>query len=149
MGLGHRFLRHIERTRLLIHLIDVSPLSLRDPVDDYRKINEELRLYSASLSRNPQVVAASNRSARIGRGVRAPQASPVPSGSGFPNIGCHRRRSDRAPVRSERPPEASRRYSGSGEESAWRSYRPVATRYPSGKTGVCRRRRRSGAKWPW
>lgn len=58
VGLGHRFLRHIERTRLLIHLIDVSPLSLRDPVDDYRKINEELRLYSASLSRKPQVVAA-------------------------------------------------------------------------------------------
>lgn len=58
VGLGHRFLRHIERTRLLIHLVDVSPLSLRDPIDDYRKINEELKLYSPSLSRKPQVVAA-------------------------------------------------------------------------------------------
>ncbi len=58
VGLGHRFLRHIERTRLLIHLVDVSPPSLRDPIDDYRRINEELRLYSPSLSRKPQVVAA-------------------------------------------------------------------------------------------
>lgn len=57
-GLGHTFLRHIERTRLLIHLVDVSPASGRDPVDDYEKINRELRLYSAALGSKPQVVAA-------------------------------------------------------------------------------------------
>ncbi|MGB4218885.1 MAG: GTPase ObgE [Bacillota bacterium] len=57
-GLGHTFLRHIERTRLLIHLVDVSPTSFRDPIEDYEKINEELRLYSPALGSKPQVVAA-------------------------------------------------------------------------------------------
>jgi GTP-binding protein len=57
-GLGHTFLRHIERTRVLIHLVDVSPMSFRDPVKDYEMINEELRLYSRSLASKPQVIAA-------------------------------------------------------------------------------------------
>ena len=56
-GAGHRFLRHIERTRLILHIVDVSPYSGRDPFDDFLKINEELRLYHERLAVRPQIVA--------------------------------------------------------------------------------------------
>lgn len=58
VGLGHQFLRHIERTRLLIHLVDLSGLSGRDPYQDYLKINEELRLYNPELADKEQIIAA-------------------------------------------------------------------------------------------
>ncbi|MCL6588620.1 MAG: GTPase ObgE [Firmicutes bacterium] len=58
IGLGHQFLRHIERTRVLIHLIDVSGLSGRDPFHDFCQINEELKLYKAELAEKPQIIAA-------------------------------------------------------------------------------------------
>ncbi len=58
VGLGIEFLRHIERTRLILHLIDAAGVDGRDPVDDYYKINEELRLYSAELAQLPQIVVA-------------------------------------------------------------------------------------------
>jgi GTP-binding protein len=57
VGLGDRFLRHIDRTRLLIHMLDASGLSGREPVADFDAINEELRLYDARLADRPQVVA--------------------------------------------------------------------------------------------
>ncbi len=57
-GLGHRFLRHIERTKLFIHLVDVSGQEERDPVDDVNKINQELARYDASLAEKPQIIAA-------------------------------------------------------------------------------------------
>ncbi len=57
-GLGHDFLRHIERTRIIIHVLDVSGQEGRDPIDDYRKINGELKLYSERLASRPQIVAA-------------------------------------------------------------------------------------------
>jgi len=57
-GLGLQFLRHVERTRLLLHLIDVSGEIQRDPVDDYYKINQELRLYKPQLLDKPQIVVA-------------------------------------------------------------------------------------------
>jgi GTP-binding protein len=56
-GLGIRFLRHTERTRLLVHLIDLDPSTGRDPLDDYRAIQEELQAYSAELAARPQIVA--------------------------------------------------------------------------------------------
>ena len=56
-GLGHQFLRHIERTRLLVHLIDVSGLTDRDPMHDFDAINDELRLHSEKLAALPQIVA--------------------------------------------------------------------------------------------
>jgi len=56
-GLGHQFLRHIERTRLLVHLIDVSGLTARDPMHDFDAINDELRLHSEKLAALPQIVA--------------------------------------------------------------------------------------------
>ncbi len=58
VGLGHDFLRHIERTKVLLHVLDVSGLDGRDPVEDFDKINAELLLYSEKLSRRPQLVAA-------------------------------------------------------------------------------------------
>lgn len=57
-GLGHTFLRHIQRCRLLVHVVDVSGLEGRDPWEDFQKINQELSLYDASLSSLPQIIAA-------------------------------------------------------------------------------------------
>src|SRR3989338_7691316 len=57
-GLGHQFLRHTERTRLLVHLLDLDPLSGRDPVEDLDTINRELRAYSPALAERPQIVVA-------------------------------------------------------------------------------------------
>ena len=58
LGLGHRFLRHLSRTSLLIHLIDVSGISGRDPMADYDTINHELEAFDASLAAKPQIVVA-------------------------------------------------------------------------------------------
>lgn len=57
VGLGHDFLRHVERTRLLIHIVDAAGTEGRDPLDDFTQINEELRLYQPQLAERPQVVA--------------------------------------------------------------------------------------------
>ncbi len=57
-GLGDRFLRHVERTKLLLHLVDVSSLSGRNPVEDYDIINNELANYEIDLSDRPQIVVA-------------------------------------------------------------------------------------------
>jgi len=58
-GLGDRFLRHVERTTLLVHLVDVSSASGRDAVTDYEVINRELAAYSNQLAERPQIVVAS------------------------------------------------------------------------------------------
>ncbi len=58
VGLGLQFLRHIERTRLLLHVIDVSGSEGRDPVDDFNKINSELQKYSKKLSERTQIIVA-------------------------------------------------------------------------------------------
>ena len=57
-GLGDRFLRHVERTKLMLHLVDVSSLSGRDPVSDYEIINRELANYDADLANRPQIIVA-------------------------------------------------------------------------------------------
>lgn len=56
-GLGHDFLRHIERTRMLVHVIDVSGTEGRDPIEDFKKINAELKEYSKTLAALPQIIA--------------------------------------------------------------------------------------------
>ena len=58
VGLGHDFLRHVERTKVLVHIVDISGIEGRDPIDDFEKINEELRLYNERLSTRPQLVVA-------------------------------------------------------------------------------------------
>ena len=57
-GLGHDFLRHVDRCRLLVHVVDVSGSEGRDPVADFDAINEELKRYSPDLAKRPQIVAA-------------------------------------------------------------------------------------------
>lgn len=57
-GLGHDFLRHIERTRLLVHVVDVSAADGRDPIDDFNSINDELVKFNDQLGERPQVVVA-------------------------------------------------------------------------------------------
>jgi GTP-binding protein len=57
-GLGDRFLRHVERTKLMLHLVDVSSISGRDPVEDYEIINRELANYNEDLAARPQLVVA-------------------------------------------------------------------------------------------
>jgi len=57
-GLGHDFLRHIERTRMIVHVLDIAGSEGRDPVEDYRAINRELAAYSETLASLPQIIAA-------------------------------------------------------------------------------------------
>ncbi|HHW56901.1 MAG TPA: GTPase ObgE [Clostridia bacterium] len=66
-GLGHEFLRHIERTKVLIHVVDVSASEGRDPVEDFEKINKELKLYSERLLTLSQIVAANKIDIQRGR----------------------------------------------------------------------------------
>lgn len=56
VGLGHEFLRHIERCRMLVHIIDISGSEGRDPIDDFEKINSELSAFSSELTKRPQIV---------------------------------------------------------------------------------------------
>ena len=58
VGLGHEFLRHIERTRVLIHMVDAASTEGRDPVEDILTINRELEQYNEEIARRPQVIAA-------------------------------------------------------------------------------------------
>ena len=58
VGLGHEFLRHIERTKVIIHIVDAAGTEGRDPVDDIYKINNELKAYNADIANRPQVIAA-------------------------------------------------------------------------------------------
>src|SRR6266852_4809215 len=63
LGLGDRFLRHVERTKLLLHLVDMSSVSGRDPVSDYEVINRELAAYDPRLAERPQIVVATKMDA--------------------------------------------------------------------------------------
>ena len=62
-GLGTRFLKHVERTHVLVHVVDVSGASVRDPVDDLDTVRRELRLFAPALARKPQLVAANKHDA--------------------------------------------------------------------------------------
>ncbi|MEF9917240.1 MAG: GTPase ObgE [Lachnospiraceae bacterium] len=58
IGLGHEFLRHIERTKMMIHVVDAASSEGRDPIDDVYKINAELKAYNEQIANRPQVIAA-------------------------------------------------------------------------------------------
>ncbi len=60
IGLGHDFLRHVERCRLLLHVVDVSGSECREPIEDFEKINEELAKFSPVLAERPQIVMATS-----------------------------------------------------------------------------------------
>jgi GTPase len=59
VGLGHEFLKHVERTKVLVHLVEPSPQDGSDPLDNYRNIRDELKLYDASLLERPEIVVVS------------------------------------------------------------------------------------------
>lgn len=58
IGLGHEFLRHVERTKLLLHVVDLAAVDGREPLSDFETINEELKLYNPKLAERPQIVVA-------------------------------------------------------------------------------------------
>ena len=58
VGLGHEFLRHIERTRVMIHVVDATSTEGRDPIEDIHAINKELALYNEEIAKRPQIIAA-------------------------------------------------------------------------------------------
>lgn len=62
-GLGHEFLRHVDRCRLLVHIVDISGSEGRNPIEDFEKINEELKLYSPELAKRPQIVVGNKADA--------------------------------------------------------------------------------------
>ena len=69
-GLGIQFLRHIERTRVLLHLIDMSAMSERDPVDEFHAIDSELAEHNPDLPRKPKIIVAAKMDAAIDKKVR-------------------------------------------------------------------------------
>lgn len=72
IGLGHEFLKHIERTKVLIHVVDAASTEGRDPVDDIKKINAELEAYNPELLTRPQVIAANKMDAIYDDGSESP-----------------------------------------------------------------------------
>lgn len=73
VGLGHEFLRHIERTKVIIHIVDAASVEGRDPIDDIRKINAELEAYNPELLNRPQLIAANKMDA-----IYDESESPIP-----------------------------------------------------------------------
>jgi GTPase len=59
IGLGHEFLKHVQRTRVLVHLVEPTPMDQSDPIENYRQIREEMRLYDQSLIERPEIVCIS------------------------------------------------------------------------------------------
>jgi GTPase len=82
-GLGHRFLRHTERTRVLVHLVDLDPSGGRDPVEDWRVIQGELAAYSKDLAAHPQIVVGS-KAELPGTEARRGQLEGFCAGQGLP-----------------------------------------------------------------
>lgn len=66
LGLGHEFLRHIERTKVIIHLVDAASTEGRDPIEDIKTINAELTAYNPELAKRPQVIAANKTDVMYG-----------------------------------------------------------------------------------
>ena len=86
VGLGHDFLRHVERTRVLVHVVDAAGTEGRDPLADFEQINEELRLYQPDLVDRPQVVALNKQDLPEAREQlqRLRRELPVPADHIFP-----------------------------------------------------------------
>lgn len=69
VGLGHEFLRHVERTRVLVHLVEPAPMDQTDPIQNYRQIREEMRLYDPTLMERPEIIVVTK--------CELPDAAPV------------------------------------------------------------------------
>ncbi len=115
-GLGHEFLRHVERTRLLVHLVEAVPIDGSDPLANYQTIRHELELYSPKLAERPEIVVvtkldltgADEAFERIKRSLepdRAVLAISAVTGKGVPVL-LHRI-AERLETAEATPPEAS------------------------------------------
>ena len=82
-GLGHDFLRHVERTRVILHIVDASGIEGRDPVEDYHRINAELEKYSAKIARRPQILVA-NKMDLPGAAENLPRLETLAAKEGIP-----------------------------------------------------------------
>jgi GTP-binding protein len=91
-GLGHRFLRHVERTRVLVYVIDVSEASGRDPIEDFHTVRRELELFDASLLARPQLAVANKIDVLVNRTRLDSLASCLRRDPGACDLGCDRRR---------------------------------------------------------
>ncbi len=83
-GLGIRFLKHIERTKLLVHIIDVSPATDRDPAEDYAVVLKELEAYDPSLAARPKIIVANKTDALEGRRSRLERVRRLAAKEGAP-----------------------------------------------------------------
>jgi GTP-binding protein len=97
VGLGHDFLRHIERTRLLLHVVDTAGVDGRDPLEDFHQINTELSQYQANLATRPQLVVLNKMDLPAAREILAPlqEHLPVPPDQIFPIAAATREGIDR------------------------------------------------------
>ncbi len=82
-GLGYRFLRHVERTKVLLHLVDMAGVDGRDPLEDYASLNEELGLYNKRLLRKKQIVVC-NKMDLPGSGENLERLAPKVKGPVYP-----------------------------------------------------------------
>ena len=89
-GLGYRFLRHTERTRVLVHVVDAAGTEGRDPREDIRVINRELQLYNPHLADRPQVIAANKIDLAQAQGESSPVAPGFSGCAGLPDLRRHR-----------------------------------------------------------
>ena len=97
VGLGHEFLRHIERTKVLVHVVDAAGTEGRDPIEDIYAINRELEAYNPEIARRPQVIAANKVDA-----VFDPENNPVDAiGGGLPHLRSQRPGAERTAVPCE------------------------------------------------
>ena len=75
VGLGHEFLRHVERAGILVHVVEPAPLDGSDPVTNYKKIRQELSLYDESLGARPEILVVSKSELAEAEAVRAALSS--------------------------------------------------------------------------
>ena len=87
VGLGHQFLRHVDRTRVLVHVVDMAALEGRDPYEDWVKINQELRQYRKELAGRPQIVAANKMDLPDARAICPTFAKESGRSSGLSHFG--------------------------------------------------------------
>jgi GTP-binding protein len=133
-GLGHDFLRHVERTRVLIHVLDGSGAEGREPLDDFRTINAELRAYQPELAARPQIVAFNKMDMEEAR-ERFPSVRETLESEGYEVFPCSAATGEGlrpiinrvAAILAELPPPvkevSTRRASTPDEERQWRAVR--------------------------
>ncbi len=83
-GLGTKFLKHIERTKILVHIIDISPYSQRDPVEDFHTVNKELKAFDPRLGKRAQIVVANKIDHLSGSGERLEGLKKLAEQQGLP-----------------------------------------------------------------